>query len=303
MKKQFLTASLFCLTLLLASCGGRHAEETTPSTQAPAPVGTSVAIEYSNLSSQEDQEDLARLMDTVQISRERQEAFFDHVDQINALMTQEQLTQGYEMGDSLLPKYDPYDLQDAWDQAYPEFMGYNCRITAFTLFGDFVEIPEDAATREDELMFDLESLLKDPSAFPGQEQAFAALFSSVPTGSGTDPMEHLHAVQADWAQRGITFVDDPGVRLISVFFHDTVDPNHPVLSIGHTGVLFPISSRELYFVEKLSFQEPYQCIRFTDRKALNEYLMGKYDVEYDQPSSPPFIMENDELMEGYRRIR
>lgn len=53
----------------------------------------------------------------------------------------------------------------------------------------------------------------------------------------------------------------------------------------------------LYFVEKVAFQEPYRMLRFADRTALSDYLMGKYDTSWGQDTASPFIMENDELMD------
>ena len=48
-------------------------------------------------------------------------------------------------------------------------------------------------------------------------------------------------------------------------------------------------------------EEPYQISKFKDRTQLNDYLMAKYDVNFDQPTASPFIMENDKLMQGYRK--
>jgi membrane associated protein len=56
----------------------------------------------------------------------------------------------------------------------------------------------------------------------------------------------------------------------------------------------------LYFIKKVAFQEPYRPLRFTDRTALSDYLMGKYDISWRQDTARPFIMENDTLMEGWR---
>ena len=56
----------------------------------------------------------------------------------------------------------------------------------------------------------------------------------------------------------------------------------------------------LYFVEKVAFQEPYRLLRFADRTALSDCLMGKYDTSWGQDMASPFIMENDELMDGWR---
>lgn len=66
------------------------------------------------------------------------------------------------------------------------------------------------------------------------------------------------------------------------------------------GVLVPTTDNKLIFIEKLSFQEPYQAVKFNNRTELNDFLMHRYDVEWNQPTSIPFIFENDDLLEGYR---
>ena len=84
-------------------------------------------------------------------------------------------------------------------------------------------------------------------------------------------------------------------------FHESIDENDNYLFVGHTGILFE-SDKKLYFLEKIAFQEPYQLTRFNNRSELNDYLMKKYDVSYDQPTVSPFIMENDQLLQEYKRI-
>ncbi len=69
--------------------------------------------------------------------------------------------------------------------------------------------------------------------------------------------------------------------------------------MAHTGVLF-YDDEGLLFLEKISFQEPYQLLRFANRQALSDYLMNRYDSSSEQPYAKPFIMENDALIEGYR---
>ena len=54
------------------------------------------------------------------------------------------------------------------------------------------------------------------------------------------------------------------------------------------------------FIEKVSFQEPYQAMIFDSKAHLNDYLMNKYDVEFEQETARPVIFENGDLMEGYR---
>ena len=286
-KKLILTGALF-LAFFTAGCVTQHA----PSANAESP---------SILADTQSREDLAQRLQNAGVSQDKQDVFFSHVDQFNEILTPEELTKPFD-GDPLKPLYDPYSLQERWDSAHPDFFGYNCRITAYSLFGDFVTVPQDAPIREDSILFDLSSLDADPSAFPGQEQQFAAFYSNVPTENTRDIGIHAANLQKAWQQRGIVFTDDPDIRLISVVFHNLLDEANPSLFIGHTGVLLPVSDQELYFVEKLAFQEPYLYLRFDSRQALNDYLMEKYDVDFDQPNAAPFIMENDQLMEGYRAL-
>ena len=65
-------------------------------------------------------------------------------------------------------------------------------------------------------------------------------------------------------------------------------------------MLIPARDGQLYFIEKLAFQEPYQMIKFSSRQDLSDYLMNKYDIEKNQPNARPFVMENDQLISGYR---
>ena len=84
------------------------------------------------------------------------------------------------------------------------------------------------------------------------------------------------------------------------FFHDKPTEEESLLFVGHVGVLLTAEDGTLYFVEKVAFQEPYRLLRFADRTALSDYLMEKYDTSWGQDTASPFIMENDELMDGWR---
>ena len=109
-------------------------------------------------------------------------------------------------------------------------------------------------------------------------------------------------MQKAWKARGIAFryANDPTkASLISVVFHSQLTPEENMIFVGHVGVLLPFEGK-LLFIEKLAFQEPYQAILFANRTELSDYLMNRYDVEWEQPNAIPFIMENDQLMDGYR---
>ena len=211
---------------------------------------------------------------------------------------------GFEKAKPLDTKYDPYEMQDAWMEKNGNFPGYNCRITAMGLFGDFLSAgdstPVDAAG-EDVLFMDEETLRTDPEALGGSSLTdFRALYSAMRAEDTTDVQHHVQAVREEWKSRGISFRENERIRLITVFFHDKPTEEESILFVGHVGVLLTADDGTLYFVEKVAFQEPYRLLRFADRTELSDYLMGKYDVSWGQSTARPFIMENDELMEGWR---
>ena len=282
----------FCLVLVLTGCKITNDTDEQPYIEQ---------INYSNLIDTSVQKQLAEIMNSADISPVRQQVFFDHVNQFNNTVSSEGMAAGFEVKQVTEEKYDPYAMQEEWDAAYPDFMGYNCRITAFGLFGDHMTIAADAETREDMILMDMASLEEDSSAMQNDKDMdrFRVLYSTVPTDDTKDVSVHVENLRSDWKNRGIVFDNNPDVSLISVVFHDAWDGENQ-LFIGHTGVLFQVSETELYFVEKIAFQEPYQLTIFNNRTELNDYLMTKYDTGTGQPTAAPFIMENDELMEGYR---
>ena len=171
------------------------------------------------------------------------------------------------------------------------------------LFGDFLSVSADSQinTGEDVLFVDEETLKADPDALGGSSLAdFQALYSSMKAEDTTEIKRHVQTVQEEWASRGVAFRENERIRLVTVFFHDKPTEEESLLFVGHVGVLLTAEDGTLYFVEKVAFQEPYRLLRFADRTELSDYLMGKYDVSWGQSTARPFIMENDELMEGWR---
>ena len=232
----------------------------------------------------------------------RVSALFDRVDLFNRSVKSEWLTDGFESAAPTATKYDPYEMQDLWAEKNGSFPGYNCRITAFGLFGKFLTAGADQPDTqgEDALFLDLETLSADPNALcGGSSAAFCALFAPVAAADSTEVTAQVEALQAGWAARGIAFSDSTA-RLISVVLHDKFSDTDNTLFIGHVGVLLPTEDGSLYFVEKVAFQEPYRLVKFRNRTELSDYLMEKYDTAWDQDTTRPFIMENDSLMEGYR---
>ena len=286
--KRFITHCILLLALVLLCAAGTAA--------APALE----KISYNNLNTAEQREELDQLLKGARVSAGRREALLREIVAFNASVPADALAAGWETSGAADTLYDPYALQEAYAASNPDFSGYNCRITALSLMADFVRAQGEETAPSGFLMMDMASLAEKPDAVPaGMDRLkFAALFAEVPTGKSRGLEEHLGSLKAAWASRGVAFQEGP-LRLISVWFHEMIDEERPILFPGHAGVLIPAGD-SLYFFEKVAFQEPYRLLRFASRQELSDYLMEKYDVSWDQPTAAPFIMENDRLMEGYR---
>ena len=294
MKKQLLPAFLVLGILLagLSGCG----EQTKPDTDnAQSPLET---VTYANLTDGDSRALLTAALANAGVDESRVSALFDRVDLFNRSVKSEWLTDGFESAAPTATKYDPYEMQDLWAEKNGDFPGYNCRITAFSLFGEFVTVGagQPEVQGADTLFLDLETLTEDPAVLCGDSTAkFCALFAPVPAADSTDVDEQAKTLQAGWAARGVAFSDSPA-RLISVVLHDRFSDTENTLFVGHVGVLLPVEDGSFCLIEKVAFQEPYRLVKLRNRAELRNYLMAKYDTSWGQDTTRPFIMENDSLM-------
>mgnify|MGYP002440825683 FL=1 len=292
LKRNSLTTILVVSFLLMAlsGCG----QQTEPDSAQP-PLET---VTYSNLTDADSRKLLTEALADANVDETRTKLLLDRVDQFNASVKSEWLTGGFESAATTETRYDPYEMQDLWTEKNGSFPGYNCRITAFSLFGEFVTAGADQPETqgEDTLFLDLETLTEDPSVLCGDSTAkFCALFAPVPAADSTDVNEQAKTLQAGWAARGVTFSDSTA-RLISVVLHDKFSDTENTLFVGHVGVLLPVEDGSFCLIEKVAFQEPYRLVKLQNRAELRDYLMAKYDTSWGQDTTRPFIMENDSLM-------
>ncbi len=290
---NILLTTLFAL-LLLTGCSNQpplDSTTTTPDYQE--------SLTYSNLTDPASQEEVKGAMQSAGFSADCTDSFFQEVDDFNSTIENKSLTQdGFVTIDHLEPDYDWLAMQEMWDAKYPEFIGYNCRMTSYDLMKDVISIGKADNKNTQMLVFDENALENSPKEIFNQEEleGFQTLFASIPTQDTKDISLHLEKVQEDWKAKEIIFKDEDKRSIISVLFHD----EEGFLFIGHMGVLMPMEDGKLLFLEKLTFHAPYQAIKFDNRVDLNDYLMNKYDLSWNQPTAKPFIMENNQLLQGYR---
>lgn len=77
--------------------------------------------------------------------------------------------------------------------------------------------------------------------------------------------------------------------LVSVIIHDNLEGDY--LFVGHVGVLVN-NNNDFLFIEKLSFEEPYQAIKFSTTDACFSYLKNKHLNFCGQGLVKPFVMDN-----------
>lgn len=302
------TLSFLTLILFLASC------QTNTSTNSPT-TNTGWEIEqenneeistveetltYSNINSPEIKQEILWLLQEAGIKEEHIEEFLGDISRYNTDIENTTLTsEWYTTVDGLEVTYDEETIVNLVDEKNFPFIGLNCRLTSYKLLEDLIIIETPDVEEAQNLSIDQYAIDNAGEWFLSQQQQkeFTTLFASIPTENTKDIQVHLKNIQNYWREKGISFIENDKISFVSVFFHNTLDDD---LFIGHAGILLPYWDNKLAFIEKLSFQLPYQINIFEDRVELNDYLMRKYDISYNQPEARPFIMENGELMEGYR---
>lgn len=181
-------------------------------------------------------------------------------------------------------------------------IGSNCRINTFELLLGNIEIKRVKSDNTSTLDFDKSSLENEfPELFTKDEiTKFETYFAPVKAKISTDKKDQIAEIKKAVNSRGIKWNDKIDAKIISVWFHNDDEIDGNILFIGHTGVLVPFEDK-LMFIEKLSFNEPYQAVIVNNRTELSDYLMEKYDVEYNQKTTRPFIFENGSLMKNFRQ--
>ena len=255
--------------------------------------------EYSNLVDTKTQKEVKKAMLAAGLSEKRIDAWLGDVQMYNQTIRNTGLVKkGFKKLTGKNPQYDENRIMKLWNKKNPQFIGYNCRITAYDLIGDKISMKKDAKVNASNLFMDQDAIRNAPvKKYTGKQQKkFEALYSTVKTSYTTDVDQHAAKQKRAWQRKGIKVSDKTKASLITVVFHDSFGKNDNELFIGHAGVLVPEKNGKLLFVEKLSFSLPYQVLRFDNRKQLNRYLMSMYDTQWGQDIARPFIMENTQLL-------
>lgn len=255
-------------------------------------------LTYSNLIDKKTQNKINYALVNNKIDKKQADYFIKLVLNYNDKSNINKLKTSVDGFKSINTQQVPYDegyLGEIWDYNKLNYMDFNCRLTSFTLFKDFLKSEEKFKGDDSNLMFDLEAIENNPiSEFSKDDtDKFANLYASIPVENSKDVKIHSEVITNEWKKRKISFVDNSTVSMINVFLHAPEDSN---VFVGHTGILVK-DKEELLFIEKYGPSLPYQASKFKDKKELKKYLMDRLDVNTaDNGASKPIIMENDKPM-------
>ena len=305
--KPFLGALLLGVCMFLTACSGqKEGGETKQKTASSAEssqgeeqkeTSAVIPITYSNLVDEETRNRVSAALKNAGLKDEKITAFFLAVDEYNNAVGKENLVQKMTTTDGPFPSMDSDRLIDLWLQN-GGFVGRNCRITSFSLMGDYITVKNPAAGDTTMLFSDFEAI-GAKHLFQGEERKkFDTLFSYIDVTNTHDTKELAKEIIASWKKKGISFHNDK-MHMMSVFMTMDDGKNQVQEFIGHTGILLEDGDHYL-FVEKLAFELPYQVEEFRSRQEVNDYLMACYDKDADGLTAKPIIFEDDQVMKEYR---
>ena len=291
MKIKKLATLGLCSTLLLTIAACSQTQKTSDSTAETSVTQSqsnqlSWKATYSNLNNQPSEEEVRKSL-AAHLDKDSVDAFFNLVNDYNATVGSVGLTGDF----STFTKtdYDVEKISNLWTPKKGDFVGTNCRINSYCLLKNSIEIPK--LEKDDSLLFvDNDAIDKGKVVGAEDKDAFDILFARVKTEATTDIKIHAAKMEKFLSQ----FKFNENARMLSVVVHDDLDGQS--LFIGHVGILVPSEDGYL-FVEKLTFEEPYQAIKFATKEDCYKYLDTKYENYTGEGLAKPFIMDNDKWVQ------
>ena len=279
--------STLLLTLVACSQVQKSSDGTTDTSITQAQSNqVSWKATYSNMNSKPSEEEVRKAL-AAHLDKDSVDAFFNLVNDYNNTVGSVGLTGDF----STFTKtdYDVEKITNLWTPKKGDFVGTNCRINSYCLLKNSIEIPN--LEKDDSLLFvDNDAIDKGKLFGTEDKDAFDILFSRVKTEATTDVKVHAAKMEQFLSQ----FKFNENARMLSVVVHDDLDGQS--LFIGHVGILVPSEDGYL-FVEKLTFEEPYQAIKFSTKEDCYKYLDTKYENYTGEGLAKPFIMDNDKWVQ------
>ena len=279
--------STLLLTLVACSQVQKSSDGTTDTSITQAQSNqVSWKATYSNMNSKPSEEEVRKVL-AAYLDEDSVDAFFNLVNDYNETVGSVGLTGDFSTFTK--NEYDVEKISNLWTPKKGDFVGTNCRINSYCLLRNSIEIPK--LEKDDSLLFVDNDAIDKGKVFGAEDKdAFDILFSRVKTEATTDVKVHATKMEQFLSQ----FKFNENARMLSVVVHDDLDGQS--LFIGHVGILVPSEDGYL-FIEKLTFEEPYQAIKFATKEDCYKYLDTKYENYTGEGLAKPFIMDNDKWVQ------
>ena len=280
-----------CSTLLLPLVACSQVQKSSDGTTESSVTQTqsnqvSWKASYTNMNSKPSEEEVRKAL-AAHLDKDSVNAFFNLVNDYNETVGSVGLTGDFSTFTKT--EYDVEKITNLWTPKKGDFVGTNCRINSYCLLKNSIEIPK--LEKDDSLLFVDNDAIDKGKVFGAEDKdAFDILFSRVKTEATTDVKVHAAKMEQFLSQ----FKFNENARMLSVVVHDDLDGQF--LFIGHVGILVPSEDGYL-FVEKLTFEEPYQAIKFATKEDCYKYLDTKYENYTGEGLAKPFIMDNDKWVQ------
>ena len=289
-KKLILVSSCALTIFTLASCGTNQNQtmekQDKTTIQQDKTDKENYKGTYSNLNSKESIEEVRHSL-SAYLNKDSVDKFLSLVTDYNDIVGSVGLTGDFS--NFKKTDYDVEKISNLWTPKKGDFVGTNCRINSYCLLKNSIEIPK--LKKDDSLLFVDNDAIDKGKVFGAEDKdAFDILFSRVKTEATTDVKVHAAKMEQFLSQ----FKFNENARMLSVVVHDDLDGQS--LFIGHVGILVPSEDGYL-FVEKLTFEEPYQAIKFATKEDCYKYLDTKYENYTGEGLAKPFIMDNDKWVQ------
>ena len=280
-----------CSTLLLPLVACSQVQKSSDGTTESSVTQTqsnqvSWKASYTNMNSKPSEEEVRKAL-AAHLDKDSVNAFFNLVNDYNETVGSVGLTGDFSTFTKT--EYDVEKITNLWTPKKGDFVGTNCRINSYCLLKNSIEIPK--LEKDDSLLFVDNDAIDKGKVFGAEDKdAFDILFSRVKTEATTDVKVHAAKMEQFFSQ----FKFNENARMLSVVVHDDLDGQS--LFIGHVGILVPSEDGYL-FVEKLTFEEPYQAIKFATKEDCYKYRDTKYENYTGEGLAKPFIMDNDKWVQ------
>lgn len=245
-------------------------------------------IMYTNLSSDETKNELKNALLDKGLNEGDVDSFMSNLDSYNESADTSELASSFtKYSDDVA--YN--NSMDKFTEKNPDFLGINCRITTFSLMKNSMDVNKELEDKSSVLDFDKKAISDKSLLSEDEMKKFITYYAPINVKDEKANYEDL--ITKEFSERGIKFNNDK-IKVISVYLNskDEIDGN--ILFIGHTGLMYE-NQGKFYFLEKLSFQEPYQLLKFNSKKEIHDYLMKKYNQDMGEGTHEAIITENDKV--------